>query len=257
MNRSAAANASSRMARPFAASLSLTLSGGATWTRLPRIQRQQPLAEARLGQGGHWHVCLAGRAHRHERLVALSVAYQLDRPESADPTNVPYGRASHVARPLHRPWMKNQLVEIHDAFRLDDHRRQPIERVWRGPRRRAVVREGRATRPPTRRVGTRWLGYPAPPPRDRDWRWGLVRGARRERLHHSLSRAREGRPRVPTPVEALDRPGPGAAAPCHSVRVPRTTTVLSRCLTSATVLKGRTRLRLARRRRLRTMISSG
>ena len=48
-----------------------------------------------------------------------------------------------VARPLHRPRMKNQLVEIHDAFRLDDHRRQPIERVWRGPRQRAVVREGR------------------------------------------------------------------------------------------------------------------
>jgi len=33
---------------------------------------------------------------------------------------------------LHRPWMKNQLVEIHDAFRLDDHRRQPIERCGEG-----------------------------------------------------------------------------------------------------------------------------
>jgi hypothetical protein len=39
--------------------------------------------------------------------------------------------------------------------------------------------------------------------------------------------------------------------------LPRSTTVLSRRLTSATALKGRTRRRLARRRRLRTTISSG
>jgi hypothetical protein len=89
---------------------------------------------------------------------------------------------------------------------------------------------------------------------------GPGRARPRPNAHHFLlarTRARARPTGYPPPSKLSTGRDLVRPPACHSVRVPRITTVLSRSLTSATALKGRTRLRLARRRRLRTMISSG
>ena len=61
------------------------------------------------------------------------------------------------------------------------------------------------------------------------------------------TQAKSSRGGARTPPTLAAKYTPRLEAPAgHSVRVPRTTTVLSRCLTSATALKGRTRRRVAR-----------